>query len=101
MTGRPSYGVRRQCNVRLPPDLIAAIDTARGTMSRDLWFERAARFALKPTSLVADPELKQDIVACTHPNLRPKRTEFRVEPGKEPRRVRISECLDCHEEVAL
>lgn len=62
-------------------------------MSRDLWFERAARYALSPIAQVQDPELKQDVVACEHSNARPARTEFHGQ-----RRQRIYACLDCGEE---
>lgn len=39
---------RKQMNVRLPEDLIEAVDArrARKDMSRDLWVENALRFAL-------------------------------------------------------
>lgn len=40
---------RVQMNVRLPPDLVQAIDSrrARKDMSRDTWVERALRYALQ------------------------------------------------------
>lgn len=44
----PEAPERKQMNVRLPVDLIEAIDVrrARKDMSRDLWVEKALRFAL-------------------------------------------------------
>lgn len=47
---------RRQVNVRLPLDLVEAIDArrARKDLSRDEWMTRALRFALEAPN-VSDP----------------------------------------------
>lgn len=44
----PAKVERVQCNVRLPKDLIQAMDERRAKkdLSRDKWVERAIRFAL-------------------------------------------------------
>lgn len=91
MVGRPSLGERRQVNVRLPIDLVAEVDAARGGASRDRWFEEAARHALKPTSVYQNPELRQEI--HEHRAAKPKRTVF-----KDGQRIRIYEC-ECGIEV--
>lgn len=62
--GRPSLGTRRQVNVRLPIELVRSIDAARGMASRDSWIEKAARLALRPTSVFTVPGLKQDVHVC-------------------------------------
>lgn len=58
---RTSLGIRKQMNVRMSPELINQIDTARGPISRDRWIENAARLALKPIAAGRDPELRQKI----------------------------------------
>jgi predicted HicB family RNase H-like nuclease len=44
----PPGPTRKQMNVRLPEDLIGAVDARRSIkgMSRDVWVENALRFAL-------------------------------------------------------
>ena len=47
-TDPPQKARRKQMNVRLPEDLIEAIDARRSRkdLSRDVWVERALRYAL-------------------------------------------------------
>lgn len=92
MSGRPSKGVRRQVNVRMDPGLVVAVDKARGPMSRDDWFDGAARLALRPTSQLVMPELKQDV--HVHSRGRPLRTEmFGLS------KIKIWECSTCGSEM--
>lgn len=44
-------------NVRIPPDLIAKVDAARGYTSRDVFVEKALRLALRPHSVLLDQNL--------------------------------------------
>lgn len=48
MPDTPPKVERKQCNVRLPVDLIAEIDARRQKkdLSRDAWVERAIRYAI-------------------------------------------------------
>ena len=48
---------RRQVNVRLPVDLVEAIDARRAKkdLSRDQWMERALRFALEQPTATGSP----------------------------------------------
>lgn len=86
-------GLRKQVNVRLPVDLIDRIDSARGKgMSRDAWIERAALLALRPTSVIADPEIRQPV--HKHSIGRPLRTEMHGS-----RKLRVYECSGCDLEV--
>jgi hypothetical protein len=93
MAGRPSLGVRRQVNVRFPPELVTQIDQARGIISRDAWMERACRLALKPIAVFQDRELKQEV--HRHDFSMPVRTEF-----KDGERIRIKRCYCGEEGVA-
>jgi predicted HicB family RNase H-like nuclease len=56
---QPTPPARKQFNVRLPVDLIEAVDArrARKDLSRDKWVENALRFALAqhPTSTSTTP----------------------------------------------
>lgn len=59
---KPPPVTRRQVNVRLPVDLVEAVDArrARKDLSRDQWIERALRFALeqKPEGQPGTGELR-------------------------------------------
>lgn len=90
--GRAYLGERRQVNVRLAPGLIERIDAARGRASRDAWIAEAAELALKPTSQMVVPELRQDIHECEY--TRPVRTYY---VGDDKIKVRACECGNTNE----
>jgi hypothetical protein len=73
--GRPSLGSRQTINLRVPDDLFAEIETARGLMTRQDWWMRAARLALTKAGQTLDPELRQHV--HTHHFIRPVSTEMR------------------------
>lgn len=83
---RPHKGLRQQFNVRLPVDLIAEVNAARGPVPLPDWAERAFRLALKPHSQVIDPELLQEVHTCAW---RPLRTEIK---GSVKLKIQGCEC---------
>ncbi len=89
---RPSKGLRNQLNVRLPVDLIAQVNLARGVMPLNDWCEHAFRLALRPHSQVMDTELLQEI---HHHEFRPSRTIW-----NNGQRVKYEEC-ECGMELEI
>lgn len=89
--GRPSLGYRKQVLIRMPEDLVDAIDHARGKQSMNAWIIAAAQAALTPVVQFTNPDVLQPIHEHT---LVPSRTEW-----KNDQRVKWLRCTECDMEV--